>query len=269
MEIPSRVIAILIGVERPATIEYPDSGSQFRFRPLRGVANDLDWYAEFFYKTVQAPVLLTLIRPPEPSDTTAEALKNTVREAFADLRDGDLLVLVLCGHGFQVRDQDGDETEDRFDEAFATSRGLILDDFFNEVWTTPTNARAAAIAIVDTCNSDTLGIKGFQTRPITVHHDAGLPRISVSASEQWQKARETKSQTKPRGYFSQALEDAWTHVPEARTSYRALFETAAELVGGRSNQASRIRYYGPADREDLLDAAPFGYRSDQRVPDGG
>lgn len=262
MENPSRIIAILVGVERPSTIEYPDANSKFRFRPLRGVANDLDWYARFFYGIVQTPVLLTLIRPSEPTDTTAEALKSTVREAFANLRDGDLLVLVLCGHGFQVRDQDGDETEDRFDEAFAASHGLILDDFFNEVWTTPTNARAAAIAIVDTCNSDTLGIKGFETRPITIHHDAGLPRISVSASEQWQKARETKSQAQPRGYFSKALEDAWTHVPEARTSYRALFETAAELVGGRSGQASRIRYYGPANREDLLDAIPFGYQAD-------
>lgn len=260
---PTRVTVVLIGVESPAPIAYPDASSLHSFTRLRGVRADLDWYSAFFREVVP-PLNLKLIRPtPEsPTETGAEALMNLIRGEFAGLQDGELLVLVLCGHGFQVRDLNGDERQDRLDEAYATSHGLILDDFFDEVWKTQTKVHASAVAIVDTCNSDTLAMRAAaERREPVINEDSGIPRLQLSASESWERAFETSSETKPRGYLSLALQDVWEGIPEARQSYRTLFLKTAELTGLRSPQTPRIRYYGPANEASFLDAAPFGYRA--------
>lgn len=261
VEDPSRVTVLLIGVEAPAPIAYPDAASEHSFNPLRGVHADLEWYAAFF-KEIVTPLDLRLFRRESRAETGAGALMKLIGDAFAELQDDELLVLVLCGHGFQVRDLNGDEKEDRLDEAFAASNGLILDDFFDAVWKRKTTVRAGAVAIVDTCNSDTLAMRmAVELSEPVINWDAGIPRLQLSASETWQKAFETPSEEKPRGYLSKSLQEVWENIPSARRSYRTLFEKTAELTALSSPQAPRIRYFGPAADATFLDAAPFGYRA--------
>lgn len=251
----ARLLVALIGVSKPATVDY--DGKCFRFRTLRGVDGDIAWFESFFRSIVRPPQLLVLLRPQEPGETGAEQIKEALQQLVAEARAGDLIVVVLSGHGFQVRDATGDEVTDRLDEAFASSQGIVLDDFFSMLWARQTTG-VSAVVIVDTCNADSLGIKGFSIRPIETVIDGGIPRLSISASEEWQKAAEQKHAGKVRGVLSLAFENAWTLVPGARDSYRALFTATAELVGARSSQQARMRYYGPRQHAQMIDARPFG-----------
>lgn len=253
----ARLLVALIGVSRPAAVEY--DGKRFRFKTLRGVDGDIAWFESFFRSIVRPPQMLVLLRPHEPRDTGAESIKATLQRLVDEARSGDLIVVVLSGHGFQVRDANGDELTDRLDEAFASSQGIVVDDFFATLWAKKLTG-VSAVVIVDTCNADSLGIMGFSSRPIDEVIDGGIPRLSISASEQWEKAAEQKSAGRVRGVLSLAFEDAWTLVPGARDSYRTLFAATAELVGARSSQQARMRYYGPREHAQMIDAPPFGFR---------
>lgn len=259
-----RVLAILIGVAEPADVTYPAAGRTYSFGRLAGVDNDLDWYAQWLGDVVQPAHRLQIIRPREPGSLTAAALKGAIGAAVESLAEGDLLVLVLSGHGIQVPDLDGDEElhapGDRLDEAFVASDGLILDDFFSELWRRSSANGARAVCIIDTCHSETLTQLDVAP-PVRVSrsYDLGLPRLFISAAESDQEALEQPGADGTHGVLTQSLMDAWQGHPGARTSYTRLFEEAAQLVSARSAQQPTLAYSGPRNGLGLLDEPPFGY----------
>lgn len=252
---PTHITALLVGVSAPAAIVYPEGAEPRLFAPLRGVTGDLDWHASFLARN--CPLPLRLVRPPEPDGTGTANLKALITRTYDELSDGELLWLVLSGHGFQVPDPDHDEL-DGSNEAFATSDGLILDNFFRDLWARSPRADAAAVVFVDTCHADTLALQAERPLPpVGTSFDEGLPRIFLSASEQWERALEHGSAPVPRGYLTQALAEAWMREPEPPASYLEWFEESSRLVMSSSAQTPRIRYAGTHQGQTLLDARPL------------
>ncbi len=150
------------------------------------------------------------------------------------LPPGGLFLLVLCGHGFQATDDNGDEP-DGLDEVFAASDGPILDDDFGRVWEAADQS-TDIVVIVDSCSADSLGILGGQDiEPVLSVRASGPARLSISASMAWEEAGEVTTRHGIRGQLSLALEDAWLD-PDARTSYLAWFRAAASLLAVRRPQ---------------------------------
>jgi hypothetical protein len=245
------VTAVLVGVSAPAPFTY--RGTLYRFGTLSGVAGDLDWYESFLRRTVPA-TFLTLQRWDSPAATTPERLRTDLRKTVTGLPTGALMVLVLCGHGFQATDDNGDEP-DHLDEVFAATGGPVLDDDFGRVWDA-TDPSVDVVVIVDTCSADSLAIRGGrEVEPVLAFRSLGPSRLSISASMAWEKAGEVAVRHGVRGALSLALEDAWAE-PEARVSYLAWFRAAAQLLAvRRPQQHPRLRYLGPDDR--LLERAPL------------
>lgn len=253
-------IAVLIGVEAPQPVLH--LGVRHCFKPLLGVRNDIHWYEQMLEagiestSTLPAWQQLTMLRLVEPEDTTAPHIKKTLLDSVRRVPSGGLFVLVLAGHGFQIPAPEGSDEKDGLDEAFAASDGdLVLDDFFGDMWK-ELNPTATAIAFVDTCHADELGVGlGFAPPPPKTWLDSGPSRIFFSASEEWEQAIEEKKGGVTRGVMSRALEDAWLNVDGARDTYESLFNAAASIVGLETGQTARTRYVG-RDPE-LLHHPPF------------
>lgn len=248
---PARVTAVLVGVARPAAFKF--RGRRYTFATARGVTADIDWYEELLRNRVPAEQL-SLTRLTTPGDTTADNLSVELTTAAGGVQPSGLFVLVLCGHGFQAADDNGDEP-DNLDEVFAASNGPIADDFFAHLWS-PLPPNAGVVVFADTCSADSVGIAGgLNIEPVIALTAAGPSRVSISASMPWEKASEVATRHGYRGVMSLALEDAWT-LQEAQASYLTWFRTAAELVSvRRPQQHPRLRYLGPD--QHLLNRVPF------------
>ncbi|WP_436500725.1 hypothetical protein [Actinokineospora sp. HUAS TT18] len=245
------VVAVLVGVSGPRPFLF--RGRRYDFgSPLAGVSGDLDWYELLLRRTVPA-ASLTLHRLSKPDTTTAQAIKDRLLDAKRNLPSGGLFVLVLCGHGFQATDDDGDEP-DKLDEVFAAADGPITDDFFGGLWA---GLDGDIVVIVDTCSADSLGIRGGRdVEPVKRIVATGPRRLSISASMAWEDAGEVPTRKGDRGVLSLALQSAWERIPGSRVSYLNWFLEAAQLVAvSRPQQHPRLRYLG--QDEALLNRAPF------------
>ena len=132
------------------------------------------------------------------------------------LSEGGLLVVVLCGHGFQAIHQNGRSEPDALDEVFAASDGPVLDYQFGHVWESM-KASTDLVVIVDTCSADTLRLRGGRdVEPVDLYRTAGPARLRISASMAREKAGEVTTRHGARGQLSLALEDAWLD-PDARS----------------------------------------------------
>ncbi len=237
------VTVVLIGVATPSVFAY--RGVTYSFASLHGVTGDLDWY-EQLVRTVVPKERLRLHRWDEPSTTTSASIRDGLNRIAKALPDGELLVLVLCGHGFQATDDNGDEP-DALDEVFAAYDGPVLDDHFGQVWD-GMRTSTDLVVIVDSCSADTLGIRGGRdVEPVLSYRTVGPARLSISASMAWEDAGEVTTRHGARGQLSLALEDAWLE-PDARSSYLTWFRAAADLLAvRRPQQHPRLRFLGPDD----------------------
>lgn len=238
------VTVVLVGVATPSTFTY--RGVTYSFASLQGVSGDLDWYEQFVRGAVPNE-RLRLHRWDDKKVTTSASIRDGLGQVASALPDGGLLVVVLCGHGFQATDDNGDEP-DALDEVFAASDGPVLDDHFGQVWDSM-KASTDLVVIVDSCSADTLGIRGGRdVEPVLSYRTAGPARLSISASMAWEKAGEVTTRHGARGQLSLALEDAWLD-PDARSSYLAWFRAAADLLAvRRPQQHPRLRFLGPDDK---------------------
>lgn len=82
---------------------------------------------------------------------TRDAVRNTITEAAAELKAGDVFMFTYAGHGSQVPDFNADE-DDRADETLCLYDGMLIDDELYELW----SAFADDVRIVmisDSCHS--------------------------------------------------------------------------------------------------------------------
>ncbi len=86
---------------------------------------------------------------------TREAVLESLKKWAEKCRNGDLLVVSYSGHGGQVPDQNGDETDDGLDETWCLFDGQLLDDELYEAWT-KFREGVRILAFSDSCHSGTI-----------------------------------------------------------------------------------------------------------------
>jgi hypothetical protein len=245
--------AVLVGVANPQSIEI--DGSHISFNQALGVNEDITWY-ETLLTTQIPPAQLSLNVLTSPTQTAKQHILQTLSSTVEAMESDDTIIFVLCGHGFQITDKDGDETgSDLHDEVFAASDGPIRDDEFGHIWTRlpPTSS---LVVFADTCSADSIGIfGGTPAEEIVIRTQDGPSMLGLSASTQTGKAGTVFHRNGSRGVMSLALENAWT-VDAARRSYQEWFREAADRISlRRPQQHPVLRYLAPND--DLLERAPL------------
>lgn len=249
----AKAVVVLVGVPAPRPFKY--DGAVYRFASLPGVLNDVRQHRKVLRSAVPGdPVVREWVTP---YDTKVEVIGKRLRDVVTTLHPDDLMILVLCGHGFQVHDNDMFPEQDFKDEVFACSDGPLRDDFFQDLWAKcPTGTRV--VSIVDTCGSDTL-VLGL-ARPEPSYYEvltaAGPSRLSISACLSAETAQEIGPADQRQGLLSWALEQTWTPAPDL--TYRTWFTAAAKRVTHHnSRQHPTLRYLGPKPGLPLVDSRPF------------
>lgn len=129
------------------------------------------WGGECPGSDIDAQVFALLCRENGISNTseyyndevTISGFKQAVRDAVADLKPGDLLVIFSSGHGGQIADTNGDEDDD-MDETLCLWDGQLSDDdLYALLLELPIGLRV--FFVTDTCNSGS----NFKARPIRMH----------------------------------------------------------------------------------------------------
>ena len=96
---------------------------------------------------------------------TADAVTGAIADAAAGLRPGDLFLISYSGHGAQLRDLNGDESEDEKDETWALFDRMLVDDELYALW----GRFAQAVRIVvfsDSCHSGSVTRDIFFEEPV-------------------------------------------------------------------------------------------------------
>jgi hypothetical protein len=85
---------------------------------------------------------------------SAEPVKAAITKAAGALAAGDVFLLTYSGHGSQVPDKNGDETEDGYDETWVLFDRQLVDDELYALWSKfPAGVRVVVLS--DSCHSGT------------------------------------------------------------------------------------------------------------------
>ncbi len=132
------------------------------------------------------------------SQATAAAVTQAIQQASKKLSKGDTFFLTYSGHGGQVRDTNGDETDnDRMDETWVLFDRQLVDDELYSLWS-KFKAGVRILVLSDSCHSGTV------TRDIPTFLGAGpkpraMPRSVGIATENANRALYRAIQQKTRG----------------------------------------------------------------------
>ncbi|CAE6452596.1 unnamed protein product [Rhizoctonia solani] len=117
------------------------------------------------YRESEITVMTDLPDAPLPMKPTCKNIKYQLQQLVDGAAPGDRLFLYYAGHGFQVRDINGDEA-DGLDEAIIPSdwatvyshsdEGLIIDDYLKEACVNPLPTGAHLTAVFDCCHAGTI-----------------------------------------------------------------------------------------------------------------
>jgi hypothetical protein len=123
-------------------------------------------------------------------EATRKTILETLGTMVSSAKSGDLIVIQYAGHGTQVTDQSGDETDDGMDEAlcchdFRTGR-LVLDDDLKDIILT-LHPAAALNFFFDSCHSGG-GTRNSPTGPRISQIPAGAVRRMVLADRELNEA---------------------------------------------------------------------------------
>lgn len=190
---------------------------------------------------------VTTLKTPQ---ATGDALLRGLRSAATKLKDGDIFVFYYSGHGGQVPDTNGDET-DRQDETLVAYDRQITDDELNQAWL-GLKPGVRVVMLSDSCNSGTNYklVGGFGPPPF-------FPEISraVAAKMQAQMLHfggcrdgGTSSGYQFGGAFTRALCNVWSGGAFSG-SYRALYDAVCAEVRKTEAQEPQHSEYGPVTAE--------------------
>lgn len=87
-------------------------------------------------------------------DATRDAVIGSIKNAATELVAGDVFFISYAGHGAQIPDTNGDETDGR-DETWCLYDGMLIDDELQQLWTT-FNSGVRILVISDSCHSGTV-----------------------------------------------------------------------------------------------------------------
>jgi len=148
---------------------------------------------------------------------TRDCVIATARAAWSYMTAGDLLVVYISGHGGQIADTDGDETDGQ-DETLCLWDGQLSDDVLRSLWQDlPAGLRV--FYVTDTCNSGT----NYKLKPRSMRgvipRDYGGQLIHFGGCADGMSSYGSDSG----GTWTTALIDAW----HPGDTYRQWYEKAA------------------------------------------
>ncbi len=132
------------------------------------------------------------------NQATAAAVTAAIQDAAKRLSKGDIFLLTYSGHGGQVRDTNGDETDnDRMDETWVLFDRQLVDDELYGLWS-KFKAGVRILVLSDSCHSGTV------TRDIPAFRGAGskpraMPRAVGAKTENANRALYRAIQKRTRG----------------------------------------------------------------------
>jgi hypothetical protein len=150
---------------------------------------------------------------------TADAVSNAIGEAAKTLKSGDLFFLTYSGHGGQVKDTNGDET-DGMDETWVCYDRQFIDDELYDLWS-KFKPGVRIVVLSDSCHSGTV----LRDIPAFV---SGGPRI---------RAMPTSVALKVQKAHAKLYKSIQDHHPDAES---AEVDASVLLISGcMDNQTSR------------------------------
>lgn len=115
------------------------------------------------------------------ADATADAVRDAISAAAAELKAGDIFFLTYSGHGSQVPDVNNEE-EDRLDETWVLYDRELIDDELWALWATfPPGVRIALLS--DSCHSGTV-TRGARYRETYLPHTVAIGAAGDVEAEQ-------------------------------------------------------------------------------------
>jgi hypothetical protein len=135
--------ALVIGVPKPG---WGDG----IFPELEGVPVDVAGMAEMLSGRGYDVTI-----PHGPGALRTDRLEASLLQLVDATEDGDEGLIYLTGHGYERADTSGDE---KWDEAFVTENGLILDDWFRDCLWPTAKPGSRFVVIVDACHSESLTV---------------------------------------------------------------------------------------------------------------
>lgn len=129
---------------------YPNSSC-----PLNGCVNDVNDMREFLIATKGWSAADIEVKTEATKIAMVQGLCGLALTSWT--HGLDIVYIHFSGHGTQVADKNGDETNDGLDEALCPSdyetSGMVTDDFLNSVICSGFNPRTKVRAVFDACHS--------------------------------------------------------------------------------------------------------------------
>ena len=253
---------LLIGVPEPPPIRSTEERrlahgkTKVGFPRLDGVGDELEWFDDLVSERL-GEQNVSVTRVVSPANTTTAKVTEAIENAVSHLPAPPLLILYLSGHGVQFEGPVDDRAAPplaggmRYDEAFATSDGYLLDrDLKRILDAKPDSTRL--VAFVDTCHADgLLGVRGVEPLDIIEEVSAGEPgRLVISSSRKTLTAPELRQGGVLSSTLRRIVDD-----PENIRTYRALCTSLARVAAVHYRQQIVVRY--TAEDGAFLETPPF------------
>jgi len=101
---------------------------------------------------------------------TSDIVKVAISTAAGQLKSGDIFLLTYSGHGGQVPDTNGDESEDKFDETWVLYDRELVDDELYVLWGR-FEAGVRVLMLSDSCHSGSVA-REFLRGPLAANRTA-------------------------------------------------------------------------------------------------
>src|SRR5215204_4801625 len=178
------------------------------FNDLKGCVNDAkDWSALLQDMGFETSIMLD-------SQATQQNVKAALQELISATNAGDVAVFTYSGHGTQVSDPSGDES-DRYDEAICLYDGNVIDDELRVILE-GLHPQATLVVISDSCFSGSVtriapepatprfirpivSTAGKTTRRAFLLPEAGMPEILISGCTDSEYSYDAEFNDRPNG----------------------------------------------------------------------
>lgn len=159
---------------------------------------------------------------------TYQSIINNIKAISNLMKSGDICLITYSGHGSQVIDENGDET-DGLDETWVLYDHMILDDELHQLWALfPLNSRLVILS--DSCHSGTI-VRGInKAEPLIDHLNIKASGILISGCRDNQYSYDGRIN----GLFTEKLLKVWNN-GNFKGSYKTFRDSIAKLLPKKQN----------------------------------
>jgi hypothetical protein len=263
------IAGLIVTVGNPGRVPY-DGNKSKTFRPIPGIEND-----RLIVRTLLSRAMVGLNAHVGPfkdvREPDAETLKLEVRNAINALEDGDLFLLVLSGHGFQIDERAPSQVglaglSAETTEAFATVGSYVHGGDLGDILRTE-KPGLTIFSIIDACSADGQlwiirrlrrlvwragSLTRSETQVLPDENKQHATHISIGAAKEKQNAETGVEAGRYRGELVAALLKTWN---PTRGTYREWLTAAGDLVAAKGAQNPVVRVGG--FDVGVVDGPPF------------